>query len=186
MEKVREVLWAPVREAGLEHCRVLESGAGVEAEGLVIGVSGDAAFRARYAISCDRSWRVRSVRVNVEGGGTLVLQVAEDGSWSSGGRAVPALADCVDVDLSVSPFTNALPVRRLALQPLESRELSVAYVEVPSLRVGVAKQRYTCLVRREDGTMHRYESGAFRADVTFDADGLVIEYPRAFTRVWPR
>lgn len=186
MEKTREVLWAPVREAGLEHCRVVEDDTAITADGLVIGVSGDTAFRARYAISCDHSWRVRSVRVNVEDGRSLALDADGEGAWSSGGRAVPALADCIDVDLSVSPFTNALPVRRLALQPLESRELSVVYVEVPSLRVGVAKQRYTCLVRREDGTMHRYESGSFRSDVTFDADGLVIEYPRAFTRIWPR
>jgi hypothetical protein len=186
MEKVRDVLWAPVREAGLEHCRVRESVSGVEAEGLVIGVSADAVFRARYAISCDQSWRVRDLRLKVEGGDTLALDVDDTGQWSGNGRAIAALAGCIDVDLSVSPFTNTLPVRRLALQPLESRELSVAYVEVPSLRIGVAKQRYTCLVRREDGTMHRYESGSFRADVTFDVDGLVIEYPRAFTRVWPR
>ena len=60
------------------------------------------------------------------------------------------------------------------------------YVEVPSFRVGIAKQRYTCLVRRDDGTMHRYESGTFKADIVLDADGLVVEYPRAFTRLWPR
>lgn len=184
-DALHEVIWAPVRAVGFEHCRVTESPEGAQAEGLVIGVHEDAAFRARYGVACDPQWRVRAVRIDVEGRGSLELE-ADDGRWQSGGRHVPALDGCVDVDLSITPFTNTLPIRRLALAPHESREVQVAYVDVPSLRLGVATQRYTCLLRRDDGTMHRYESGRFAADLTCDAHGLVIEYPRAFTRIWPR
>ncbi len=186
MEKRREVMWAPVRAPGLEHCTLREGAPQTEAEGVVIGVRDGASFRARYAIACDREWRVRAVRIDVEGGNSLELRSDGAGNWEGQRGAIAALHDCVDVDLSVTPFTNTIPIRRLGLAPLESRDLSVAYVDVPSLRVGVATQRYTCLVRREDGTMHRYESGRFKADLTADADGLVIEYPRAWTRVWPR
>ena len=178
----REVMWAPVRAPGFEHCRLRPT----DADGLVVAVRDGASFRARYAIEWDREWRVRGVRVDVEDGESLELRADGAGTWEGPGGAVPALRDCVDVDLSASPFTNTIPIRRLDLARLESRELKVAYIDVPSLRVGVAMQRYTCLVRREDGTMHRYESGKFRADLTCDADGLVIEYPRGWTRVWPR
>ena len=177
-------MWAPVRGPGFEHCRVDGRGA----DGFVIGLRDDAPFRVRYAVEWDDRWRTRSVNVElVDARKSLVLVADGDGNWRTAeGKSIAALAGCVDVDVSVTPFTNTLPVRRLALAPLQSADLSVAYVDAPALRVGIAKQRYTCLVRRDDGTMHRYESGKFSADIVLDADGLVVEYPRAFTRVWPR
>lgn len=183
----REIFWAPVRWPGFEHCRVALERDATEAEGLVVGVREGKTFRARYAVSCDDAWRTRRLRVEVEGGAALELHGDGDGHWRSvKGDAVGALDGCLDVDISVTPFTNTLPVRRLGLAPHDPRDLRVVYVDVPALRVGVANQRYTCLLRREDGTIHRYESGTFSADLTCDADGLVIEYPRAFTRIWPR
>ena len=176
-------MWTPVRGPGFEHCRV----EGNAADGMVIALHDGEAFRARYTIEWDDRWRTRSVRVDVlDGGTTLRLLSDGEGNWSNEGKPIAPLNGCVDVDLSVTPFTNTLPVRRLRLAPLASTELAVTYIDVPALRVGVAKQRYTCLLRRDDGTMHRYESGQFKADIVLDADGLVLEYPRAFTRVWPR
>lgn len=182
MSEAREIVWRAVRGVALEHCRI----AARSAEGLIIGVD-DLPFRARYTVGWDERWRTRSIDVQVEGGKALTLEGDGEGGWRTAeGNEVKALAGCLDVDISITPFTNTLPVRRLALAPLQAADLKVVYVTVPSLRVGLAKQRYTCLVRRGDGTMHRYESGAFKADIVLDADGLVIEYPRAFTRVWPR
>lgn len=178
---MREIVWIGVHGVSVDHCRVDAR----SAEGLVIAVQ-DKPIRARYLIEWDEAWRVRRVRVELEGDRGVDLVSDGKGSWRTAeGEEIKGLSGCVDVDLSITPFTNTLPVRRLALRPLESADLQVAYVDVASLRVGVAKQRYTCLVRRDDGTMHRYESGTFSADVVFDGDGLVVEYPHVWTRVWP-
>ena len=47
-------------------------------------------------------------------------------------------------------------------------------------------QRYTCLERRPDVARYLYESieSGFRAELTVDADGLVMEYAGLFRRVW--
>ena len=42
---------------------------------------------------------------------------------------------CIDVDIRATPFTNTLPIRRLALQPGESRDLRMAFIDVPGLDV---------------------------------------------------
>jgi hypothetical protein len=180
----REVMWAPVRGVGFEHCRIRANAA----DGLVVGLHDREPFRSRYAVEWDDRWRTRSVRVDLlDAGKSLALFADGEGAWRTAeGKPIAPLNGCVDVDINVTPFTNTLPVRRLGLAPLASLEVAVAYIEVPALRVGVSRQRYTCLVRRDDGTMHRFESGTFRADIVLDADGLVLEYPRAFTRVWPR
>ena len=55
----------------------------------------------------------------------------------------------------------------------------------PRWRFGPAEQRYTCLERGETGGRYRYESGDFSVDLPVDADGLVVDYPGYWRRVWP-
>jgi hypothetical protein len=96
------------------------------------------------------------------------------------------LDGCHDVDIRVTPFTNTLPIRRLALAPGASAELRVGYITVPDLSIRPVRQRYTCLARSESGGIFRYDSldSGFRADLTVDAHGLVVEYPGIWMRVW--
>ena len=72
-----------------------------------------------------------------------------------------------------------MPVlRRGLLRPSEPVDFVMAWVSVPDLAVHRSDQRYTHVDATDDGgAVIRYESGRFRADVVFDADGLVIDYP---------
>jgi hypothetical protein len=92
---------------------------------------------------------------------------------------MPALDGCVDVDISTTPLTNTLPVRRLRLAPGDSTEIQVGYVEVPALTITAVSQRYT----RIDERTYRYASGSFAADVIFDEDDLVTDYEGLWQRV---
>ena len=104
--------------------------------------------KPRFAIRCDAAWHVRDLEIADLGGRSTTLALASNGMgrWTDGsGAHLPALDGCLDVDLSATPFTNTLPIRRLALAPGWATEITVVYVEVPLLRVGVARQRYRCL-----------------------------------------
>jgi hypothetical protein len=185
----REVMWAPWEQPGLEHLRLTPHDGGAGADGLIVGIERERTFRARYEVRCDARWRVREMRVALLGSDRPALALLADGAghWTTaGGDGVPALAGCIDVDISATPFTNTLPIRRLGLQPGESAELAMAYVDVPELRVAPARQRYTCLAARPDGGLYRFEAlpGGFTADLPVDADGLVLDYPGLFRRVW--
>ena len=68
------------------------------------------------------------------------------GKWSDGlGNPLAALEGAIDIDLSVSPFTNTLPVRRLQLAKGSSAEIRAVYVHFPDLAVLADPQKYTCL-----------------------------------------
>ncbi len=99
---------------------------------------------------------------------------------------MPGLKGCVDVDISATPTTNTLPIRRLGLRRGESAELVVAYVHVPQLRVGRERQRYGCLEASANGGIYRFEAlpSGFAADIPVDADGLVVDYPGLFRQAW--
>jgi hypothetical protein len=183
----REVMWTPWEEAGLEHLRLVTSGSGVVANGLVIGLQGGRPFRIGYEIRCDGRWRVREVRAAAPDSERPVLELLANGEgrWKSrGGEPVPELDGCIDVDISATPFTNTLPIRRLGLKPGESEELTVTYIRVPELLVGPERQRYGCL--EADGGFYRFEAlpSGFTAELPVDAEGLVIDYPGLFRRVW--
>jgi len=98
------------------------------------------------------------------------------------------LSDALDVDLALSPLFNSTPVlRHDLLRTAGPVDLIVAWVSVPDLAVHRSPQRYS-LVRGLDGggAVVRFESLAgddFREDITFDADGLVIDYPTIAERL---
>ena len=182
----REIIWEFVPWPGIEHLCLTVRDDGGAADGLVVGVDEEVAFRARYAVHCDAAWRVREVHAALLDGAELRLRADGAGNWTADGAARPDLASCIDVDIRVTPFTNTLPIRRLGLRSGDSAELSVAYVALPALRVTRERQRYTCVAAEADGGLYRYESltTGFRADLPVDGDGLVLDYPGLFRRVW--
>jgi hypothetical protein len=60
-----------------------------------------------------------------------------------------------------------------------SVELTVAWVSVPDLGVRADGQRYNSVSAGGDRPVIRYEAvdGSFAADVSFDTDGIVLDYP---------
>ena len=186
----REVMWAPWEGPGLEHLRLVTSDDGsVVANGLVIGLEAGRPFRIGYGIRCDGLWRVREVRTAAPDLEQPVLELLTDGEghWKKrGGEPVPELDGCIDVDISATPFTNTLPIRRLGLKPGESEELVVTYIRVPELLVGPERQTYGCLGAQVNGGLYRFEAlpGGFTAELPVDTEGLVLDYPGLFRRAW--
>jgi hypothetical protein len=187
--KSLEAAWAQWDGPGLEHLRLRLRESGIEADGVVVGEEGGIAFKARYVIRCDPRWRTRELVVDpLDGSDPLHLNSDGEGDWrDASGRILPELQGCIDVDLSVTPFTNTLPIRRLDLREGESSEIAVVYVNVPAMRLDVSSQRYTCLERTPGGGLYRYEDeGVFRgftADLPVDENGLVLDYPGIFRRM---
>jgi uncharacterized protein len=186
----REVMWSAWEEPGLGHLRLAMHDDGIVADGVVIGATEGCPFRVAYEVRCDADWHVRALRVGAPGPELPRVDVLSDGegNWTTiDGRAIPELQGCIDADISVTPFTNTLPIRRLRLAPGESAELSVAYVEGTELQAWPEPQRYTCFEKGDRGGLYRFLSldSGFTADLPVDADGLVLDYPGLFRRVLP-
>ncbi|NBD09906.1 MULTISPECIES: putative glycolipid-binding domain-containing protein [Corallococcus] len=181
---VQVVTWRRLESPGTEHCELWESAEGPLLAGTVVLVSEGLPLLVRYTVACDPDWNTREARLSLHQGGTrrtLVLQVDDHQRWWRDGRELPELRGCVDVDLSVTPATNTLPVRRLGLEVGQARDVTAAWVRLPALSLERLEQRYT----RLSTTRYRYESagGAFVAEVDTDALGLVTHYPDGWERV---
>ena len=88
--------------------------------------------------------------------------------------------DVLDIDLALSPLTNAMPIlrHRLHEQP-GAVDFTMAWVDVPSLTVHESRQRYEHVA---PGVV-RYSDDSFSAELELDADGLVVRYPGLAERV---
>jgi hypothetical protein len=192
MQNARQiVVWQAQQWSGMEYLRLEEREGEVVADGTIIMVEDNLPLRITYAIRCAPNWAVRQVSIQVEGYAAPRRRLTADGlgHWAkTPGRPQPALDGCIDVDIAATPFTNTLPIRRLALQPGESAEIKVAYITIPELAYYTAMQRYTCLEARPEGRRYRYESlsSGFTAEITVDAAGLVVDYADIWRRLWPR
>lgn len=127
-----------------------------------------------YEIELD-GWRV--VRATI---GPMLLE-HDDSGWRVDGVQRPDLADAVDLDIVITPFTNTLPIGRLALEVGASADIVAAWVDTDALEVHPDPQRYT----RLNLSTYRYESldSDFTADIDVDEDGFVLRYPGLFERI---
>jgi hypothetical protein len=183
----RSILWAQVGETGLEHLHISQQKGEVIADGLVLLKEQNVPLRVHYTVRCDAHWLTRQVSLHVVGLAGARQRLTSDGAghWFRAGGPLTAIEGCLDVDINVTPYTNTLPIRRLALKPGESAEINVVYFSVPELHFQPARQRYTCLELTPEGGRYRYEglSTGFSREITVDADGLVIDYPGIWRRV---
>jgi hypothetical protein len=86
----------------------------------------------------------------------------------------------VDLDLSFSPATNTIPIRRLALNQGERAEVRSAWLKFPDLALELLVQTYA---RTGEFTYHYASSGGeFVTDIEVDAAGFVVHYPPLFER----
>ncbi|OLP53591.1 transcriptional regulator [Rhizobium rhizosphaerae] len=181
----RTVRWRSLDGEGLEHLDLLpKSDGSLLVRGVIIGGRGGEAYGVRYAIACDTRWHVRHFDIETTNGCSLSLSSDGEGRWfSDDGTPRPALDGCVDIDLAGTPFTNTLPIRRLALRPEDGpRQLTMLYIPFDRFEPVIDRQIYTCLV---PGALYRYQAAdrSFSADLPVDADGLVTDYPTLFQRV---
>lgn len=179
----RAFLWRRLDIIGLEHFRLHEAVDGPRLAGTILLAHEGTPLRVEYEIACDPGWRTRRVEVALEYGNDerrLELEADGEGAWRRGGEELAAVRGCLDVDLSLTPATNLLPLRRLPVAPGESRDVTAAWVLFPSLEVKPLAQTYT----RLDARRLRYESATgFATEIEVDDADLVVRYPPFWERV---
>jgi uncharacterized protein len=130
-----------------------------------------------YSIDCDQDWITRRVALRqytAQGEQRLFLTVDAALNWYSDGVLIPWAAGLTDVDLSVTPATNMLPIRKHQLQIGEKREVNCVWVQPPTLELATLPQHYT----RIDARHYDYAAPTldYTAMLTVDEDGVIIQY----------
>jgi len=154
-------------------------------KGIAVTVLTDRPMLSEYEVYCDQLWHTRRVAVERVMGSernSVDLAVENSGVWYSSGEELPALHECVDIDLAVTPATNTLPIRRLNLEVGKSQGVAAAWLKFPELTLEILPQRYT---HRDMGRYFYESSSDFSAELLVDDLGLITSYPGGWERVQP-
>jgi hypothetical protein len=181
---VRSVLWRGSDPLSLEYFQLHHTSEDVLLSGTILTSDDGKPLRLDYVVHCDPSWVTRSARLTLTHdtvSSELTVIVDDRRRWWSNGSELAAVSGCVDIDISLSPSTNTLPIRRLSLARGEASDVIAAWVRFPELTVEPLPQRYV----RTGESLYRYASdgGAFTADIEVDELGLVVRYPPGWERV---
>lgn len=177
-DEAHAILWRRLDLPGLEYAKLV----GVDDEwyltGTVVLSYEGYPCELRYRVVCDRNWHTISADVRGSlGTHPVTIELAHDPQlgWVMNGGLCAGVDSCIDVDLSFTPATNTLPIRRLALHGGEGADVSAAWLRFPELSLERLEQRYS----RTGEFTYRYESngGQFVRDLTVNEAGFVVEYP---------
>lgn len=181
--RTRRITWRRLDAPGEEDALLYPSKGTWHLSGRVSTSFGDRPVRIRYRIACSPAWGFRLGLLQMDEARTrrrLSARLDGDRGWTVSGRPRPDLEGCTDLDLSITPSTNTIPIRRLGLGVGESADVTAAWVRFPELTVEPLLQRYT----RLGANRFRYEGlgSGFTADLETDDDGLVVAYPHLWAR----
>ena len=178
----RIVRWVPYEGTGLEHAQINDWGDIIKVRSVVIGHKDGTDYGLHYEMTLDPDWTFRSVIFQRIDGVMKVLQLGRQGQLADGdGEPLPELEGCIDIDISGTPFTNTLPIRRNRDWVTgEPQRFDMAWVPLDTLEP-FKTARFT---PRLGTKSWRYQAadGSFEAEITVDDDSLVVDYPGLFRR----
>jgi hypothetical protein len=203
MAESRSIAWSKADPFGAEFVEVRLARDELSAVGVALG-SAPAPYRLDYTFETTSAFVSARLHVTARGDRwvrALDLRRTDSGAWEAtweedgvcpvgpgATSEIAALSDALDVDLGLSPFFNTMPVLRHGLHRSGgSVDFVMAWVSVPDLEVHRSRQRYSFVrVIDDQRSVVRFESTSgdgFVADIVYDADGLVVDYPGIGRRI---
>jgi hypothetical protein len=172
--------WQALDRAGDDTCRLART----EDGWLLVGharftdAMGHAALD--YVVRLDADWR--SLSADIAGlHDHRQVRIALDrkgDDWHLDGQVVQGLGGALDVDLSFTPATNLMPLRRMTALGVATVRGRAALLRYPDIALQPLDQIYTV---QQDGLV-RYEGAqtGFVTMLTVDDSGFVTRYPGAW------
>jgi uncharacterized protein len=172
------VLWRRLDLPGHDFCSLSIDNAQRCLDGTAVFSYGQKPCRLDYSVRCSKEWRTRSGRIEGWVGNEHVeikLYVDSAQHWRLNGISKPEVEGCVDLDLSFSPSTNILPIRRSAIPVGRTIEARAAWLRFPEFTLEPLEQRY----HRIDLSNYQYDSagGSFSALLQVSRTGFIFRYP---------
>ncbi len=179
------VIWRRALDnQSFEICRFICSRTGLQLNGTILAAHEGQPIEICYQIFCDSDWKTREVLIQQRYGfveSNLKLS-ANDKTWNRADQGrLPELAACIDVDIELTPATNALPINRLNLAVGKSAEIQAAWIRLPALAVVAARQRYDRL--SENTYLYTSVASGFQAEIEVDKYGLPLRYGNIWEQI---
>jgi hypothetical protein len=176
--RTTSILWRRLDQPGHDSARLHEDASGATLEGTAVFSESGRACRLDYRVVCDAAWRTVSGRVTgwLDAAAVEIDIAADDArTWTLNGQRYSEVQGCDDLDLSFTPATNLIAIRRVRLAVGARAPVRAAWLRFPNPALEVLDQVY----ERLSELTYLYESngGTFRTELQTNDAGFVTRYP---------
>ncbi|MFJ8090698.1 putative glycolipid-binding domain-containing protein [Lysinibacillus sp. NPDC095746] len=183
----QKVVWENEERFGCEHLSIIKEEENFSARGTIIYVEGDEsnAHIVEYKVDLDANWFTKKLTIMVDEHNSLKLTSDGKGNWfENDGQVIDKLKGAIDIDISATPFSNSLPINRMNWVLNQEEHFEMVYISIPSLEVKKVPQSYKYLNNNGKLRYFKYRSYDYETIICVDEQGLVIDYPNLFRRIW--
>ncbi|HVI43229.1 MAG TPA: putative glycolipid-binding domain-containing protein [Chitinophaga sp.] len=178
------VMWQAEKWPGIEFFTLTSNEHYYIARGVINGCIKKQLFVVHYEIEITQDWKVSSFHIKEDSVQHKELKLTSDlhGHWfDKEGNHIPAFDECIDIDISLTPFTNTLPIRRSPMETGECKTFKMLYILLPEFELQKVEQRYTRLGNRK--YLYENTNNSFKAEIPVDENDIVEDYPGIFKRL---
>ncbi|MCJ7932899.1 MAG: putative glycolipid-binding domain-containing protein [Chryseobacterium sp.] len=179
---MKTLIWQGILYQSLEYFKIKENGDRYTIESKIIGCYENKMYTADYKILITQDWTVLEFVIESEINTikNILTGKKRQDEWVINNVIHPDFKGFEYIDISLTPFTNTLPINNLKLAENSSRKIDVIYIDVLNHHIRPAKQQYT----RTALNKYLYENieTDFKAEISVDEAGLVISYPKLFEK----
>jgi uncharacterized protein len=177
MAIVASILWRRVDAPGHDACKLEDRRSGWRLQGAAIFRHSIGPASVSYTVDCDSRWRTLSGRVyGTIGEREIDYHIARrDDAWLLNGESVPGVGHLVDLDLSFTPATNLLQVKRVPLPVGEPISLPAAWFNLDTGALTELEQIYER--RSEHALFYRAPGVGYDGLIELAPNGFITRYP---------
>ncbi|MGF7118621.1 putative glycolipid-binding domain-containing protein [Methanobacterium oryzae] len=183
MNKTRTIVWQALSWLStVIHTHIADNG--FHGHGIAVGkTDGDIPFAMEYDIKLEVDWNIKELSIKSLLDERVIKLVHKDNQWYDGsGQHLKEFDDVGFVDISISPFTNTLPIKRVDFKGKEPQKIDIIYFDENLFSLRRLQQIYSKI----DERTYRYqdvELPDFIYDIVVDDDGLLVYFPKLFKQV---
>jgi hypothetical protein len=176
----RKIKWEGLKYQSQEDCIFKETDNGVEVTSVITGTVENQVFKVLYRVLANNLWETYLVDLNIvlDGNERTFLLEKKDACWLVNNVPDHRIDHCIDIDISLTPFTNTLPIRRLVFNGHLRNRIEVVYIDILANTIMPVTQYYSKI--SDSVYLYENEKTTFKAELKTDSHGLVIEYPKLF------
>jgi hypothetical protein len=180
---MKTLIWQGIAFQSLEYFRIQENDKNIQVASKIIGYYENNMYTVDYRLTIDPDWNIQEFTIESEINtvtNTLAGKKYQN-QWEINNTVNPDFEGFNFIDISLTPFTNTLPINSLKLTENEAHEIKVIYIDVLNNLVKPVTQQYTKI----DSQTYHYDNlqTDFKADILVDENGLVIHYPKLFDKI---
>lgn len=184
----KNIIWEGLDADTTENCAVnYLVGGGIVVRSEISGWINKKALTVEYIIKLDNKWHVLEFELTAQIGNKPANHYAmsnKQGLWTdNSGKEYTEFKGCDYIDITLTPFTNSLPINGLLFSEGERHQIDVIYIDVMDNDMRKDRQRYTKLNNFKYRFENDFADQPFTADIDVDENGFVTFYPELFETI---